>query len=53
MLPGSPEGLQLPPSDLLIIPLDWLSPPLSPRPVPPVTVPKVTLHTGSALRNPS
>ena len=52
-LPDSPEGLQLPSTDLLVIPLDWLSPPLSPPPAPPGTVPKVTLHTGSALRNPS
>lgn len=47
VLPASPEGLQLPRSDLLIIPLGWLSPPLPPP--PPGRAPKVNPSTQASL----
>ena len=49
VLPASPEGLQLPCSDLLIIPLGWLSPPLPPPPAPPGRAPKVNPSTQASL----
>lgn len=49
VLPASPEGLQLPRSDLLITPLGWLSPPLPPPPALPGRAPKVNPSTEASL----